>query len=76
MENSKKVNKQMSIVEAMKSSRGRFFGLSTIQGESINAQFVVSTPKTVVVYDRNSDVYRRLNKTSLSNLRMGDVQIS
>ena len=77
MKNNKtKQSKQTNIVQAMQSSRGRFFGLSTTQGESINARFISETPATVVVYDRNYDEHRRLKKTSLSKLRMGAVQIS
>ena len=36
-----KVNR---IVKAMNVSRGRFFGLTTKQGETLNAQFVNETP--------------------------------
>jgi hypothetical protein len=63
------------IVTAMRTSRGRFFGLHTTAGEKMNAQFCYDTPKTVVVYDRNNFRHRRLSKSSLLRLGMGDVQI-
>jgi hypothetical protein len=68
----RKVN---NIVKAMTSSRGRFFGLTTKQGETLNAQFVTETPKYVVVRDRNAQETRKLAKTSLKSLSMGSVKI-
>lgn len=66
---------QTSIVKAMKNSKGRFFGLTTNSGDRINAQFSYETPSTVVIYDRNRFIHRRLNKTSLKRLSMGAVQV-
>ena len=66
---------QNNIVKAMANSKGRFFGLTTKAGERINAQFVDVTPSTVVIYDRNRFLHRRLNKTSLKRLKMGSVQV-
>lgn len=71
----KKTNNTVNIVVAMKRSGGKFFGLTTKSGEQINAQFVESTPKTVVIYDRNQFTYRRLLKSSLKQMRMGAVSI-
>jgi hypothetical protein len=68
----RKVN---NIVKAMTSSRGRFFGLTTKQGETLNAQFVTETPKYVVVRDRNAQETRKLAKTSLKSLSMGSTKI-
>lgn len=48
--------------------RGRFFGIKTSQGESINAQLVSVTPSYINVWDRNSDRFRRLAKTSIYSL--------
>lgn len=70
-----KVN-QNKIVKAMQNSKGRFFGLTTKSGDRFNAQFFNETPKTVVIYDRNSFNYRRLNKSSLVGLKMGSVQVA
>lgn len=66
---------QANIVGAMKSSKGRFFGLTTKAGDVINAQFVNETPSTVVIYDRNRFLHRRLNKTSLQSFSMGSLQL-
>ena len=67
-----KVNR---IVKAMNVSRGRFFGLTTKQGETLNAQFVNETPRYVVVRDRNAQQTRKLAKTSLKSLSMGSIKI-
>ncbi len=66
---------QNNIVSAMTNSRGRFFSLSTKQGDLINAQFVESTPSYVVIYDRNRFEYRKLAKSSLSRFKMGDTKV-
>jgi hypothetical protein len=63
------------IVKAMSVSRGRFFGLTTKQGETLNAQFVNETPRYVVVRDRNAQETRKFAKTSLKSLSMGSVKI-
>jgi hypothetical protein len=68
----KKVNR---IVNTMKKSGGRFFGLRTKHGASYNAQFVNETPSYVVIHDRNAGVKRKFAKTSLSGLKMGTVSI-
>jgi hypothetical protein len=66
---------QNKIVSAMKNSKGRFFGLTVKNGDRINAQFSYETPQTVVIYDRNRYTHRRLNKSSLARLSMGQVQV-
>jgi len=68
----KKTNR---IVKAINASRGRFFGLTTRQGETLNAQFVRETPQYVVVRDRNAQQTRKFAKTSLKKLSMGATQI-
>jgi hypothetical protein len=68
----KKTNR---IVKAISASRGRFFGLTTRQGETLNAQFVRETPQYVVVRDRNSRQVRKFAKSSLQKLSMGVTQI-
>jgi hypothetical protein len=68
----KKTNR---IVKAISASRGRFFGLTTRQGETLNAQFVRETPQYVVVRDRNSQQVRKFAKSSLQKLSMGATQI-
>lgn len=62
------MEKNNQIVDIMKQSRGRFFGLNTKQGETLNAQFVKETPYYVVVRDRNSQRVRKFAKRSLKNI--------
>lgn len=69
------MNKTNRIVKAISASKGRFFGLTTRQGETLNAQFVRETTKYVVVRDRNASVMRKFAKTSLQTLSMGKTQI-
>ncbi len=70
-----KQNNQDKIVSAIRNSKGRFFGLRTKAGDSINAQFVSETPSYVTVYDRNRDLERRIAKSSLSGVSMGRVRV-
>lgn len=65
-----------NIVSAMRSSRGRFFGLTTTQGNSVNGRFVSETPKYVRVYDRNRDENLTLAKSSLAAYREGSNVIA
>lgn len=60
----------------MRSSRGRFFGLTTTQGNQVNARFINETPRYVRVYDRNKDITLTIAKTSLAGLRMGKREIA
>lgn len=69
------MRKTKQIVNAITASRGRFFGLTTRQGETLNAQFVRETPRYVVVRDRNAQENRKFAKTSLQKLSMGATQI-
>jgi hypothetical protein len=75
-----KDNKNMNrktkrIVKAISASGGRFFGLTTRQGETLNAQFVRETPRYVVVRDRNAQENRKFAKTSLQKFSMGAIKI-
>jgi hypothetical protein len=67
--------KQNKIVKAILASKGRFFGLYTKTGESINAQFSQETPSYVTVYDRNKSKYRKLAKTSLVGFKLKGEKI-
>lgn len=63
----KQLNKtQISKLNAIRNSKGRFFGLYTKQGEAINAQFRGETDAYVDVYDRNSHRTRRIAKSSIA----------
>jgi hypothetical protein len=69
-------NTETKIVNAMRNSKGRFFSLETKRGQVFNAQFSYETPSTVVIYDRNNFLHRRLNKSSLARFGMGQVQLA
>jgi hypothetical protein len=57
------------IVNQIRNSRGRFFGLTT-KTETLNAQFSGETKYFVKVYDRNNKRMRRFRKTSLVSVNM------
>lgn len=67
--------RQNQIVNAMRSSRGRFFGLTTTQGSSVNGRFVSESPKYINVYDRHNNEHRKIAKSSLASLRLGSTVI-
>ena len=58
------------VMSAIRNSKGRFFGLYTSQGESLNAQLMAETDKYVQVYDRNSGLTRKFAKTSVCGVRI------
>jgi hypothetical protein len=63
------------IMGAIRQSKGRFFGLYTKQGESINARFVNETPSYVSIYDRNNNYERRLAKSSVIGVRISERNV-
>jgi len=71
MSKRKQNNTMSAIVDGMRNSKGRFFGLQVKSGERINAQFRYETSDTVVIYDRNKSRQRRIYKTNLASMRMG-----
>ena len=66
---------QNKIMKAIRSSKGRFFGLYTKAGDAINAQFVSESPAYVTVYDRNNGYKRKFAKTSLNGLKLQGERI-
>tara|TARA_R110000824_G_scaffold256329_1_gene445351 strand:- start:8847 stop:9071 length:225 start_codon:yes stop_codon:yes gene_type:complete len=62
----------MRVMKAIRNSKGRFFGLYTFQGESVNAQLMGETDSYVKVYDRNAGVNRKVAKTSICGVRLAD----
>ena len=60
------------VMSAIRNSKGRFFGLYTSQGESLNAQLMAETDKCVQVYDRNSGLTRKFAKTSVCGVRIAE----
>ena len=65
-----KVNSR--VMKAIRNSKGRFFGLYTSQGESLNAQLMGETDSYVNVYDRNSGQRRKFAKSSVCGVRIED----
>lgn len=63
------------IMGAIRQSKGRFFGLYTKQGESINARFVNETPSYVSIYDRNNGSERKLAKSSVIGVRISEKSV-
>ena len=68
--NQKRQSSLTETVSALRGSRGRYFGLDTIQGETINARFVGETNCYMTVYDRNADQFRSFSKKSISKVRL------
>lgn len=63
-------NTHMNNLEnTIKSTKGRFFTLSTKQGEKFNAQARSMTNCYVTVFDRNKNRLRRLAKTSVVGVK-------
>ena len=58
-------NQQTNVINEIRNSRGRFFGLYTKNYPAINAQFQGETPSYVMVFDRNSRKNRKLAKSSI-----------
>jgi len=65
---SKLNRKQSAVLNKIRKTRGRFFGLYTTQGETINAQFRGETENYITVFDRNKANNRRFAKTSLDKI--------
>lgn len=67
-----KLNRKQKIaLNLIRSTRGRFFGLQTKQGETLNAQFRGETNSYIEVFDRNNSLIRRFAKTSLDKVSFG-----
>lgn len=62
---------QVEALNAIRNSKGRFFGLYTTQGGVINAQFVSESDEYINIFDRNHRQHRRLAKTSVSEVKLG-----
>tara|TARA_R100000231_G_C5325841_1_gene164816 strand:+ start:1957 stop:2181 length:225 start_codon:yes stop_codon:yes gene_type:complete len=60
------------VMRAIRNSKGRFFGLYTFKGESLNAQLMKETDSYVQVYDRNSGKSRTFAKTSVCGVRIAE----
>lgn len=68
----KKLTKQqIEALNAIRQSKGRFFGLYTTQGDVLNAQFNGETDAYIHVYDRNRRSHRKMAKSSVSSVTLG-----
>jgi hypothetical protein len=68
----KKLTKQqVAALNAIRQSKGRFFGLYTTQGDVMNARFVNETDEYINVYDRNRHTDRKLAKSSIQSVTLG-----
>lgn len=76
MKDMKTRTNQDKIVSVMRSSRGRYFGLTTTQGNQVNARFINETPHYVRVYDRNNECQRTIAKSSLAGIRYDRTAIA
>ena len=59
-------------MRAIRNTKGRFFGLYTTQGQSLNVQLRGETDNYLHVYDRNAAVDRKFAKTSICGMRVGE----
>lgn len=55
---------------SIRNSKGRYFGLDTFQGETLNARFINETPFYIRVYDRNACKIRSFSKFSILRVRL------
>ena len=62
---------QISALNAIRQSKGRFFGLYTTSGEVMNAQFLGESDSYIRVFDRNNGADRKLAKTSIKAANVG-----
>ena len=64
----KKLTKQqITTLNAIRNSKGRFFGLRKTDGEVLNAQFRSETDQYMVLFDRNNYRNRKIAKTSIAS---------
>ena len=62
---------QINALNAIRHSKGRFFGLYTTSGEVLNAQFLGESDSFIRVFDRNNRMKRKLAKTSIKAANIG-----
>ena len=73
MINTNATNSKM--LNAIRETKGRFFGIYTKQGEVINAQYTNESSNYIQIYDRNQKARRRLAKASLLGVRISEQTI-
>jgi hypothetical protein len=65
--------KQRSALTSIRNSKGRFFGLYTLQGGVYNAQLVNETENYITIRDRNNDRNVKLAKTSIDSVNIAKI---
>lgn len=60
------MNMKNTVLNAIRSTKGRFFGLHTLDGRSINAQLIKETPSYVRVLDRNTKRNTLVSKANIN----------
>ena len=61
---------QIKALNLIRNSKGRFFGLYTTQGASINAQFLSETDNYICINDRNARKTRKIAKSSVGRVNI------
>lgn len=65
MKTNNSMNTNSNLFTRIANSRGRFFGLSLKNGETLNAQYRNQTNSYLTVFDRTSRTTRKFRKTSV-----------
>ena len=60
--------KQKTALNVIRATHGRFSGLKTIQGDTLNAQFRGELESYIRIFDRNNGLLRRFAKTRLDKV--------
>jgi hypothetical protein len=68
--------KMKLMTETLNSTKGRFFGITTTQGDKVNAQLRGISNCYVTIYDRSSKTERKINKNSVASITtQGETQM-
>jgi hypothetical protein len=70
------MNMKNTVLNAIRSTKGRFFGLHTIDGRSINAQLIKETPSYVRVLNRNTKENVLVSKNNINYVTFQGVMFS
>ncbi len=68
-------NTQVKMFNAIRESKGRFFGLYTKQGDCFSAQFSSESPSYITLYDRKRRASRKIAKSSVVGVVISDKTI-
>ena len=70
------MNMKNTVLNAIRSTKGRFFGLHTIDGRSINAQLIKETRSYVRVLNRNTKENVLVSKNNINYVTFQGVMFS